>query len=440
MHVARSDLGVTAVNGKIYALGGNTENGYIPMSSGNDYKAKGWIVATNEEYDPTTDTWTFKTPMPTPRYRFAIAACQNKIYCIGGITNWVSGQISYTGANEVYDPATDTWETKTAMPTAASAQAHVVGSIIYLIGGGSGETLNQAYDPATDSWTMRTAVPSALGVQAPPNELSTLVSATVDNQIYAMSYVYALIPWQNWAYSPNVDGWRSVESSPSSLLEGGNWWSQAAGAATGFLASKRIYVFFGRYPYSTVLPNLAYDPSSDVWTAAAAAPTYRQNFGVVVLDDTLYVIGGRIYNYPYPSDNIFTVTEQALNEQYTPIGYGTVPPVVSVVSPENKNYTSSNVSLTFTLDRPVVWMGYSLDGEETVTVTGNTTIAGLTSGLHNITVYAKDEFENTGASETVTFTVAEPEPFPTTLVAVASGASVAIIGIGLIVYFKKRKR
>ena len=33
----------------------------------------------------------------------------------------------------------------------------------------------------------------------------------------------------------------------------------------------------------------------------------------------------------------------------------------------------------------------------------------------------------------------EPEPFPTTLVVAASGAFIAIVGIGLLVYFKKRK-
>jgi hypothetical protein len=55
MQVARSDLGVAVMNGKIYAIGGNTESGYMPNSEGNDYKALGWIVATNEEYDPATD-------------------------------------------------------------------------------------------------------------------------------------------------------------------------------------------------------------------------------------------------------------------------------------------------------------------------------------------------------------------------------------------------
>jgi hypothetical protein len=94
-----------------------------------------------------------------------------------------------------------------------------------------------------------------------------------------------------------------------------------------------------------------------------------------------------------------------VNEQYTPFGYGTLPPQISVISPENKTHSTSNVTLAFTVNRPVSWVGCSLDGQETVTVTGNTTVAGLSNGLHNITVYAKDTFENTGASEKVYFSV-----------------------------------
>jgi hypothetical protein len=155
----------------------------------------------------------------------------------------------------------------------------------------------------------------------------------------------------------------------------------------------------------------------------------------------LYVIGGYTSSYPdFPYSYPYGPTNKpyATNEQYTPFGYGTIPPTVAVGSPENKTYTSKDVSLTFTLNKPAVWMGYTLDGEEPVTISGNTTITWLKSGLHNITVYAKDEFENTGTSETITFST--EDPFPTTLVAIASGASVAIIGIGLLVYFKKRKR
>ncbi len=325
MNQARSDLGVVALDGKIYAIGGNTENGNTPNSEGNDYKAKGWIVATNEEYDPTTDKWTLKTPMPTPRYRFSISAYQNKIYCIGGITNWASGKITYTQVNEVYDPSTDKWETKTAMPIAASAQAHLIGGIIYLLGAGTNETLNQAYDPATDTWSTKAPIPSELGNNPPPNELSTMVSATVNNQIYAMSCSVNL--WQNWRYDPKADSWQQLGSSPSKLLENGldgGWWSQNAAATTGEFAQKRIYVFFGRYTTSTVLPNLAFNPSNAAWGSAASPLSYRQNFGVAVLNDTLYAVGGRVYDYPYPFDDMhFTVTEQASNEQYVPIGYGT---------------------------------------------------------------------------------------------------------------------
>jgi hypothetical protein len=60
--------------------------------------------------------------------------------------------------------------------------------------------------------------------------------------------------------------------------------------------------------------------------------------------------------------------------------------------------------------------------------------------VHNVAVYAKDEFGNMGNSETIYFTVEVPEPFPTIPVAVASIAAVIVVGVGLLVYFKKRKR
>jgi hypothetical protein len=86
-----------------------------------------------------------------------------------------------------------------------------------------------------------------------------------------------------------------------------------------------------------------------------------------------------------------------------------------------------------------VWMGYSFDGQDNVTIAGNVTLSGLSNGLHNVTVYAKDTFGNEGASETITFNVEVPEPFPTALVVAASVATVAVMGVGLLVYFKKRK-
>jgi ureidoglycolate hydrolase len=117
--------------------------------------------------------------------------------------------------------------------------------------------------------------------------------------------------------------------------------------------------------------------------------------------------------------------------------------IISNLSLENKTYNQNNLPLNFITDKPASWIGYSLDGKPNVTIAENTTLTGLSSGLHNITIYANDTFGNMGASETVSFTIAKPEsePFSTATVVAVSGASaVVVISAGLLVYFKKRKR
>jgi hypothetical protein len=112
-------------------------------------------------------------------------------------------------------------------------------------------------------------------------------------------------------------------------------------------------------------------------------------------------------------------------------------PVISSFSVENKTYSQDDLPLNFTVNESVSWIGYSLDGQTNVTVPGNFTLTKLASGSHTLTVYANDTSGNMGASETIYFTIAEP--FPTALVATASGFSAAVIGLGVLVYFKKRK-
>jgi hypothetical protein len=391
MHVARSNLGVAAVNGKIYAIGGNTQNG---------------VVGTNEEYDPETDTWTYKTPMPTPSNSFATAVYQNKVYCIGG------------EVNEVYDPITDTWETKTPMPTPRTdLQANVANGRIYLIGGfpyPNGSFVNEVYDPATNSWTTKTPIPTAV---------AGYVSAIVDGKIYIID------SGANQIYDTVTDSWTRGLSPPYSTST--PW---GAAATTDVNAPKRIYVFSGK---SVEI----YDTEADKWVFGSDLPTNRDASGVAALNDVIYVIGGYTQTYSdFPDDWMYgpKQTWYATNERYMPFGYGTVPPEIAVVSPENATYASGNISLAFAVNKPASWIGYSIDGEDNVTVTGNATLTGLTSGLHNVTVYARDEFENTGASETIIFNI--QEPFPIAPVAAASIATVAVVGVGLLVYFKKRKR
>jgi len=118
------------------------------------------------------------------------------------------------------------------------------------------------------------------------------------------------------------------------------------------------------------------------------------------------------------------------------------PPEIKVLSPVNQTYDEPSVSLVFTVNEPFNWTGYSLDGEENVTVIGNVTLTDLSNGLHNVAVYANDTLGNMGVSEIINFTVAvpeqEPESFPVVPVAVASAVVAFAASAGSLVYFKKR--
>jgi hypothetical protein len=145
------------------------------------------------------------------------------------------------------------------------------------------------------------------------------------------------------------------------------------------------------------------------------------------IGDTPYVINAENQDR-YPLMNPWDPT----------IPYDTVPPPISVSSPVHRVYNVSSVPLVFSICEASSSMSYSLDGQDNVTVTGNVTLSGLPNGAHNLTVYVTDRSGNVGASETMFFDVDVPESFPAVPVAAASGASVAVVGVGLLAYFRKR--
>jgi hypothetical protein len=114
---------------------------------------------------------------------------------------------------------------------------------------------------------------------------------------------------------------------------------------------------------------------------------------------------------------------------------------ISFIAPENKTYATNSVYLNFTLENTYSKIAYSLDGQANQTITGNSTISGLTNGAHNMTVYVWDTAGDIGALETINFSIALPSlsPFSTVLV-VEVFSAVVIVVVGLVVYFKKRKR
>jgi hypothetical protein len=290
------------------------------------------------------------------------------------------------------------------------------------MGGEPDQTLNYAYDPATDKWTVKTQVPN-IGDGFNRAETSA-ASATFDGKIYWIGIVgfYDYLPGMlilNQVYNPENDSW-SQRASPPDQLPGPL--PEAAAVTTGVWTPERIYIFG---PNKT---RYVYDPSTDKWAFAKYMDVTRSEFGVAVLDDKIYVIGGAYF-----------YTAADLNQQYTPYGYGTVGPTILTVSPQNSTFTAKD-TLIFQANKEVTSMSYSLDGQDNVTFAGNLTLNQLSLGEHNVTVFATDTFGNIGASEVVTFTLAERTGSLSTVLLGVAVATVTVGVMGVLIYVKKKKR
>jgi hypothetical protein len=87
------------------------------------------------------------------------------------------------------------------------------------------------------------------------------------------------------------------------------------------------------------------------------------------------------------------------------------PPTIFILFPEQlKHYPENDVSLTFTVNVPTDWIGYSLNDEANVTISGNSTLSSLADGDYFVKVYANDTAGNMGASNTTIFTVDTTPP------------------------------
>lgn len=299
MQQARAGLGVAEVDGKIYAIGGSTASGSYPPDL-----FEGKFVGTNEEYDPELDMWTYRTSMPTPRAYFAIASYENKIYCVGGAIDFSVDErtrfYSYvpSAVNEVYDTETNTWETKKPLPyLQMEIKAQVLNNKIYVVGG----AYTYVYDPKVDSWEIKEKAP-----------VSHPWPVVIDNQLIVSgehSQLYGSPVQKILFYNPDSDSWSEGKSNPVAVVQGG------AGATTGLLAPQKLYLFglLVENPFPTVTTQV-YDLQSEIWTTASVMQTNRSQFGVVVVNDILYVIGGYLRSSSH-------LTPLALTEQYTPIDY-----------------------------------------------------------------------------------------------------------------------
>ena len=136
------------MGGKIYVTGGSNQ---------------GSSVNSVYVYDPQADAWTQLASMGTARKGHASAAVEGKLYVFGGRQG---GNFPQPGFNtvQVYDPATDTWDssslggsTLAPMPLGRGGTGKAVYffGMFYVMGGESNSAVFDqvlVYDPLGNSW------------------------------------------------------------------------------------------------------------------------------------------------------------------------------------------------------------------------------------------------------------------------------------------------
>ncbi len=254
------------INGTIYVAGGTNTCSTPPAP-----------ISTFEAYNPATDTWTSKAPMPAAMSGAASGVVNGILYVAGG---WGSSGPSATLL--AYNPSTDTWTTKAPMPSVRyGAAAGVINGILYVAGGttGSGTIANAyAYNPLTDSWTIKAAMPTPTVYAA---------AGTVDGKLYVLGGAAnptSLTTVQ--VYDPATDSWTTAPSMSTGRDSlGVGVVNRTLYAVGGHLANSTVLNTLEAFNLSIQLPctgqTTCYDSAGSVITCASTGQDGALQEGIV---------------------------------------------------------------------------------------------------------------------------------------------------------------
>ncbi len=281
--------GITA-NGKLYVIGG--------FGSG---KARGIVY----EYDPAADRWTKKKPMARPVHHQSMVEYGGKIYVFGGFVapSTGGGWEPVDNAWE-YDPVADSWKALWPLPSKRGSTVAVqVDGKMYVIGGattvegskdvainGNGParvvTTNEVYDPATNRWESRS--PMALG-------RNHAFAGAVAGKIYVIGgrVAHAFVTVSSNTdiveeYDPATNTWSGLKAKMPSARSGGGW-----GTVGG-----KIYVAGGEVATPELVGAFraveVYDAASNAWTKLPPMPMPRHGVAGAILGNRFHLVSGMI--------------------------------------------------------------------------------------------------------------------------------------------------
>lgn len=240
---------VGIIDGYVYVAGGaNAWDGTNskPVLATKVYKAL--INSSNYPPAPATETkiigaWeNAGANIPTGRGDSVFGVVDSKIYVISG---WTSSS-TLTSANEMYDPATNTWTTKAPIPIAVKgAAATVIGGKIYVAGGQSAanqfEGALQIYDPVADTWS------SGAAMTTPRNNVCGYTETNGDQKFHVLggSKQGNANPGTHEVYDPATNTWATFRiGTPYSFYDA---------ACTEVIDGTWDWIFFGTgYAWSNI--------------------------------------------------------------------------------------------------------------------------------------------------------------------------------------------
>jgi hypothetical protein len=175
------------------------------------------------------------------------------------------------------------------------------------------------------------------------------------------------------------------------------------------------------YNQSIVELSMGYIPPPKTVTAYCTY-TLTDSRGHVV-DSSL------VLHFPFSDEYIITKTLSLANDNYTfvisahylngtiytptnctiKVDTNVLQPEMTLLSPQHQNYAADQVAIVYWVYSPVEWSYYKLDSQEWVRFYGNTTLAGLADGPHQLQVSVKTEANeysyNANMERTVNFYV-----------------------------------
>lgn len=233
-------------------------------------------------YQVSTNQWTYVRPLPRPLHHLNVAALNGKLYVVGTLEG---SSFAARGDTLEYDPVTDQWTTKAPLPVGTERGSSAVGAIgdeIYVAGGnrgGRGVSIFTAYNPTTN--THRTLPPL-------PTVTEHVVSGVVGTKLY-------VIGGRNGAIASITARVDVFDTATGQWTQGPNMPTARGGHAAGVVGT-RIVVFGGEGNPATSSGVFAQteilDTETQLWTTGPAMPTPRHGTGAAGVGFTVYLPGG----------------------------------------------------------------------------------------------------------------------------------------------------